>query len=86
MSKRKIHAVTVTVYVEQTGHPALPKRSDIADGLVASLQGDPVDVQYGADSVGLSLTQTMEIIGVYSNLATDVSDQKGPDLRDLRGE
>lgn len=86
MSKRKIHAVTLTVYLEQTGRQALPKRSEIADGLVEWLQGDPVDVQYGADSVGVPLTQTMKVIGVYSNLATDAVNQKGPDLKELRGE
>ena len=86
MSKRKIHAVTVTVYVEQPGRQALPKRSEIADALVRALGSDQVDVQYGGDSFGIPLTQTMDVIGVYSNLATHAVDQKGPDLKELRGE
>lgn len=86
MSKRKIHAVTVTVYVEQPGNPALPKRSEIADGLVGFLRGMPVELLYGQDSGGSRLQQTMRVIGVYSNLATDAVNQKGPDLSELRGE
>lgn len=84
MRKRKIHAVTVTVYVEQSGRQALPKRSEIAEALVRSLENEQVDVQYSGDSFGVPLTQTMSIIGVYSNLSTRPVDQKGPDLKELR--
>jgi hypothetical protein len=82
--KRKIHAVNITVYVEQEGRPALPTRQEITDGLIASLAGDPVDVQYGADSYGAPLTQTAKIVGVYSKLSGVPSNQKGPDLSELR--
>jgi hypothetical protein len=84
MAKRKIHAVTVTVYVEQEGRPALPTRSEIADGLIVSLEGGAVDIQYGADSYGSPLTQEAKIVGVYSNLASDDGRKKGPELWALR--
>lgn len=79
-SKRKIHAVTVTVYVEQTGRPALPTRTEITDGLIRHLTGQEVTVNYGSQY----LAQDMAIIGVYGNLATDDSAKKGPDILSLR--
>lgn len=78
--ERKIHAVTVTVYVEQTGRPKLPTRAEIADGLVQALTGQSVEVLYGRDR----LVQDMAVLGVYSNLATDENSKKGPDVSELR--
>lgn len=84
MSKRKIHAVNITVYVEQEGRPALPTRQEITDGLIRTLPGQLVAVDYGADQEGLKLTQDMRVLGVYSNLASDADDRVKPDLTVLR--
>lgn len=84
MTKRKIHAVNVTVYVEQEGRPALPTRSEIADGLIRGLPGQLVSVDYGADQEGVKLNQEVRVLGVYSNVASDPVDRIKPDLADLR--
>jgi hypothetical protein len=83
MAKRKIHAVTVTVYVEQEGRPALPTRSEIADGLIRHLEsgdGHVVPVLYGKDG----LAQDMTVLTAVSNVASNSIDRIKPDLEDLR--
>ena len=85
MAKRKIHAVTVTVYVEQEGRPALPTRSEIADGLIRHLeQGEAVQVLYGADGYGSKLSQHMTVVAAVSNVASYEVDRVKPDLEKLR--
>lgn len=78
--ERKIHAVTLTVYVEQAGRWKLPTRTEIADSLIETLEGMDVEVSYGKDL----LVQDMTILSAYSNLASDEGRKKGPNLLDLR--
>lgn len=78
--KRKIQAITMTVYVEQTGRPAQPTKAELADALIATLQGREVTVTYGRDR----LAQDMTVIGAYSNVASQDDQKKGPDLMALR--
>lgn len=84
MAKRKIQRVTITLYVEQPGRPAMPTRQELTDGLVSDLVGRTVGLLYGRDYLGGTKDQEVEIIGVYSRLASRPGNQKGPDLEELR--
>jgi hypothetical protein len=79
--KRKIVAVPLVVYVEQTGRPAQPTRQEVADALIDHLnEGRPVEVLYGRDR----LVQELTVIGAYSTLSADDSLKKGPEVTALR--
>lgn len=83
MAKRKIHAVNVTVYVEQKGRAALPTRGEIADALIGHLEsgnGHVVPVLYGPNR----LVQDMTVVAAVSNVATRETDRAKLDLEELR--
>lgn len=82
---RKIQRLMIVVDVEQTGNAALGTKPEIADGLVASLPGTQVDLEYGKEDPERGRKrQSMVIIGAYSKLATVEGNRKGPDLNELR--